>query len=139
MYPLSPVKANVGRFADDCAKTSFTHEKARELLPDPEIGQQQEQQQHQRGMGGMELYHGSTFERSFNIVKATGKKLSQVVDTARVKDLQPILRKGVLSYLNQQVRPYIRLLPKHTDADNQESRTSLFYLEKDTLRSFDLL
>jgi len=46
--------------------------------------------------------HGSTFERSFNIVKATGKKLSQVVDTARVKDLQPILRKGVLSYLNQQ-------------------------------------
>lgn len=46
--------------------------------------------------------HGSTIERSFNIVKATGKKLSQVVDTARVKDLQPILRKGVLSYLNQQ-------------------------------------
>lgn len=46
--------------------------------------------------------HGSTFERSFNIVKATGKKLSQVVDTARVKDLQPILRQGVLSYLNQQ-------------------------------------
>lgn len=46
--------------------------------------------------------HGSTFERSFNIVKATGKKLSQVVDTTRVKDLQPILRKGVLSYLNQQ-------------------------------------
>lgn len=46
--------------------------------------------------------HGSTFERSFNIVKATGKKLSQVVDTARVKDLQLILRKGVLSYLNQQ-------------------------------------
>ncbi len=41
-------------------------------------------------------------ERSFNIVKATGKKLSQVVDTVRVKDLQPILRKGVLSYLNQQ-------------------------------------
>ena len=30
-------------------------EKARELLPDPEIGRQQEQQQHQRGMGGMEL------------------------------------------------------------------------------------
>ena len=25
-----------------------------------------------------------------------------MVDTARVKDLQPILRKGVLSYLNQQ-------------------------------------
>ena len=46
--------------------------------------------------------HGSTFERSFNIVKATGKKLSQVVDTTKVKDLQPILRKGVLSYLNQQ-------------------------------------
>lgn len=30
-------------------------EKARELLPDPEIGRQQEQQQHQRGMGGMKL------------------------------------------------------------------------------------
>ena len=30
-------------------------EKARELLPDPKIGRQQEQQQHQRGMGGMEL------------------------------------------------------------------------------------
>ena len=25
VYPLSPVKANVGRFVGDCAKTSFTH------------------------------------------------------------------------------------------------------------------
>ena len=30
-------------------------EKARELLPDPAIRQQPEQQQNQRGMGGMEL------------------------------------------------------------------------------------
>ena len=31
------------------AELSVRLEKARELLPDPEIGQQQEQQQHQRG------------------------------------------------------------------------------------------
>lgn len=45
--------------------------------------------------------HGSSFDNSFNIVKETGKLLTQTVDTTQVKALQPILRKGVLSYLNE--------------------------------------
>ena len=45
--------------------------------------------------------HGSSFDQSFNIVKSTGKLLTETVDTTQVKKLQPILRKGVLSYLNE--------------------------------------
>ena len=45
--------------------------------------------------------HGSSFEHSFNIVKPTGKLLAPTLDTTQVKKLQPILRKGVLSYLNE--------------------------------------
>lgn len=45
--------------------------------------------------------HGSSFEHSFNIVKPTGKLLAQTLDTTLVKKLQPILRKGVISYLNE--------------------------------------
>lgn len=45
--------------------------------------------------------HGSSFDQSFNIVKATGKLLEQTVDTTQLKKLQPILRKGVISYLNE--------------------------------------
>ncbi len=45
--------------------------------------------------------HGSSFDQSFNIIKATGKLLTETVDTTQVKKLQPILRKGVLSYLNE--------------------------------------
>lgn len=45
--------------------------------------------------------HGSSFDQSFNIVKSTGKLLAETVDTTQVKKLQPILRKGVLSYLNE--------------------------------------
>lgn len=46
--------------------------------------------------------HGSTTDYSFNINKATGKVVSETVDTTQVKALQPILRKGVLSYLNSE-------------------------------------
>ena len=45
--------------------------------------------------------HGSSFDQSFNIIKATGKLLTETVDTTQVKKLQPILRKGVISYLNE--------------------------------------
>lgn len=45
--------------------------------------------------------HGSSFDHSFNIVKATGKLLTETVDTTQVKKLQPLLRKGVISYLNE--------------------------------------
>lgn len=45
--------------------------------------------------------HGSSFDQSFNIVKATGKLLTETVDTTQVKKLQPLLRKGVISYLNE--------------------------------------
>lgn len=45
--------------------------------------------------------HGSSFDQSFNIVKATGKLLTESVDTTQVKKLQSILRKGIISYLNK--------------------------------------
>ena len=45
--------------------------------------------------------HGSSFDQSFDIIKATGKLLTETVDTTQVKKLQPILRKGVVSYLNE--------------------------------------
>lgn len=45
--------------------------------------------------------HGSSFDQSFNIVKATGKLLTETVNTTQVKKLQPLLRKGIISYLNQ--------------------------------------
>lgn len=48
-------------------------------------------------MGGA---HGSAFNHSVNISKATGEALAETVDTLKVKELQPLLRKGVLSYLN---------------------------------------
>ncbi len=48
-------------------------------------------------MGGA---HGSAFNHSVNISKATGKPVAAVIDTLKVKELQPLLKKGVLSYLN---------------------------------------
>lgn len=45
--------------------------------------------------------HGSSFDNSFNIVKATGKELTETVDSKQLMALQPILRKGILSYLNE--------------------------------------
>ena len=45
--------------------------------------------------------HGLSFDQSFDIIKATGKLLTETVDTTQVKKLQPILRKGVVSYLNE--------------------------------------
>lgn len=45
--------------------------------------------------------HGSSFDQSFNIIKTTGKLLTETVDTTQVKKLQPLLRKGVISYLNE--------------------------------------
>ena len=44
--------------------------------------------------------HGSTTDYSYNIVKSSGKVLTETVDTTKTKDLQPLLRKGILSYLN---------------------------------------
>ena len=46
--------------------------------------------------------HGSATDYSVNIDKATGKVLKETVDTTQVKDLQPILRKGVLRYFKEQ-------------------------------------
>ena len=46
--------------------------------------------------------HGSATDYSFNINKSTGKVIIQTVDTVQVKALQPLLRKGVLSYLTTQ-------------------------------------
>lgn len=45
--------------------------------------------------------HGSTFVYSSNISKATGKVLEQSVDTLKLEAMQPMLRKGVLSYMHE--------------------------------------
>lgn len=45
--------------------------------------------------------HGSSTNYAINIDKASGKALLQTVDTTQVKALQPLLRKGVLSYLKE--------------------------------------
>lgn len=50
-------------------------------------------------MGGA---HGSSFETSTNIDKSTGKALEKTIDKTQLKALQPLLRKGVLSYFKQQ-------------------------------------
>lgn len=45
--------------------------------------------------------HGSAGSYSTNIVKATGKVLGATVDTLKVKEMQPILRKYVLEYIKK--------------------------------------
>lgn len=46
--------------------------------------------------------HGSAVEYSTNISKLTGKVLEQSVDTLQAKAMQPLLRRGVVSYLRKQ-------------------------------------
>lgn len=46
--------------------------------------------------------HGTTTDYTVTIVKPSGRVLTQTVDTLQLKSLQPILRKGVLSYLHEQ-------------------------------------
>lgn len=45
--------------------------------------------------------HGSSLDYSVNISKATGKALTETVDTMKTKAMQPLLRKGVLSYIRK--------------------------------------
>lgn len=45
--------------------------------------------------------HGSTFDYSVNIAKPSGEVIAETVDSLKLKALQPLLRKGVLSYLNE--------------------------------------
>ena len=42
--------------------------------------------------------HGSSVSREVNIIRDTGKVLTESVDTTKTKELQPILRKGVIDY-----------------------------------------
>lgn len=44
--------------------------------------------------------HGSTLKQVENISKQTGKVVNHTVDSLQLKALQPLMRKGVLSYLN---------------------------------------
>ncbi|MGN1237074.1 MAG: DUF3298 domain-containing protein [Bacteroidaceae bacterium] len=44
--------------------------------------------------------HGSSTKRDVNIIKPSGKVLEYVIDSLRLEEIQPLLRKGVLSYLN---------------------------------------
>lgn len=46
--------------------------------------------------------HGSATNYAVNIAKASGKVLTLAVDTLQTKAMQPILRKGILSYLHEQ-------------------------------------
>lgn len=45
--------------------------------------------------------HGATCDYSVNISKPSGKVVAETVDTLKLKALQPLLRKGVLSYLEK--------------------------------------
>ncbi len=45
--------------------------------------------------------HGASTDYSRNISKESGEVVAQTVDTSATAELQPILRKGVLSYLNR--------------------------------------
>lgn len=45
--------------------------------------------------------HGSTLDYSVNISKATKKVLEATIDAKKVKELQPILRKGIVSYIGE--------------------------------------
>lgn len=45
--------------------------------------------------------HGSTLSRSFNFSKLTNKKIDKTIDTTKVKELQPLLRKGLLQYFSE--------------------------------------
>lgn len=46
--------------------------------------------------------HGSSVDYAVNIAKRSGKVLAQAVDTLKAKDMQTILRKGVVRYLHEQ-------------------------------------
>lgn len=46
--------------------------------------------------------HGSAIDYHVNINKATGKPLTETVDTLKLKELQPILKKGIVSYIAPQ-------------------------------------
>ena len=43
--------------------------------------------------------HGSAIDYHVNINKATGKPLTETVDTMKIEELQPILKKGIVSYI----------------------------------------
>lgn len=45
--------------------------------------------------------HGSTILKTQNIVKSSGRVLDMAVDTLRMAELQPLLRAGVMDYLNR--------------------------------------
>ena len=45
--------------------------------------------------------HGSSFLREVNIIRETGKVLATSVDTTKTKEMQPILRKGVIEYFKE--------------------------------------
>lgn len=44
--------------------------------------------------------HGSSSIKVANILKPSGKRLTQTIDTLKLKEMQPMLRKGVLAYIN---------------------------------------
>lgn len=52
--------------------------------------------------------HGSSSDYSRNISKESGKVVAQTVDTSATLELQPLLRKGVLTYLNANTEEQIQ-------------------------------
>ena len=45
--------------------------------------------------------HGSSMSRKVNIIKETGRVLETSVDTTKTKELQPLLRRGVIDYFKE--------------------------------------
>lgn len=62
--------------------------------------------------------HGSLLDYSVNISKVSGKPLTETVDTLKTKDIQPLLRKGILSYIR-----------KYDKNVNEKNLTSYLFIE----------
>lgn len=62
--------------------------------------------------------HGSALDYSVNISKATKKPLKETVDTLKTKAIQPLLRKGILSYIR-----------KYDKEVNEKNLTSYLFIE----------
>lgn len=61
--------------------------------------------------------HGSYTDYTVNISKASGCVLTQTIDTTRIKQIQPLLRQGVIAYLHAQ---------GETEADDASLNDMLF-------------
>lgn len=64
--------------------------------------------------------HGFSIYNVFNILKPSGRLLTETIDTTKTKALQPILRKGIARYLNQ-----------NGETASEETVTSYLFVDND--------